>query len=284
LYASGVGRGLFAIGFAALGACNALNGSGDLTIADGDVDADVPPRVEAGADGIAPPPGPPASDAGLDARPDGAVDAGPSVCDPADPNLVLCYPFDVDVADHAPAPVAETFVNVALVAGHVGLGAASFDGATSKIEIAPPSKVDAIANALTIESFVYANSLPAAATATRMGIMDCEARFAVFLVAAGTYCSGGGVTATAPPIATKTWTHVACVVDDTNLTIYYDGTQVAQTAATALVSAGASTSNIGHNHEATGNPNPDVLDGRLDDFRVYSRAKTAAELAKDALR
>lgn len=273
----GRGLGVIAIAFAALGACNALNGSGDLTI-DGDAGGGGV-VVEGGADGGPTPPGappplpppvPPGADAGSDA------DAGAPACDPSDPSLVLCFPFDNDALDHAAAPATVQTQKITLVPGRVG-NAGSFDGVSSLLTMSPPpAKVDAIASEVTIEAFVSPAALPVASA--RMGIFDCDGRFGLFVLSTGVECVGNAGNVTGPTLAAGAVTHVACTIGVTTITLYYDG---------AAVATGTTSAILGPSHPVAigmNSPSGDVLIGTLDEVRLYSRVKTTAEILGDAKR
>ncbi len=78
-------------------------------------------------------------------------------------------------------------------------------------------------------------------------------------------------------LATGGWHHAAVTLNGATGTLYVDGVQVGQNTAMTLKPSdlGATTQNwIGRSQF----PDP-YLNGRVDDFRFYSRALTASEIA-----
>jgi hypothetical protein len=79
----------------------------------------------------------------------------------------------------------------------------------------------------------------------------------------------------------NTWKHVAVVLNGNTGTLYLDGVQVAQNTNVTLnpSNLGSTVNNwLGHSQYAA-DPN---LNGLLDDFRIYCRAFSAAEIAEIA--
>ena len=72
---------------------------------------------------------------------------------------------------------------------------------------------------------------------------------------------------------------MACVNDGTSTTLYVNGVMKATNAASTVTLTGALAA-IGNNSPDLGSP----WIGALDTLRVYSRAKTAAEIALDGTR
>lgn len=236
-----------------------LDAVGSLVVADAGLRN--APLVEAA------PPAPPdaaTSDAG-DAAP-------PDEC--ADPSLVLCVPFDGVPADRAHGQAIQVSGLVTFVAGiH---GEAVLLDPTSALTVADGP--DWTYTKLTVETWVRVDALPA--DGGRSGLLDKDGSFGVFVYPDGTVdCVMSGV-ASAKVLATVgTWVHVACVNDGAATSLYADG--VLQTSVDAgAVSQTTALAAIGNNSPNLGNP----LVGALDLLRVYSRAKTAAEIAADAKR
>nr|WP_307606844.1 LamG domain-containing protein [Paenibacillus sp. V4I9] len=80
----------------------------------------------------------------------------------------------------------------------------------------------------------------------------------------------------AAAIATGGWHHVAVTLDGTTGTLYVDGQQVGSNAVNIRPSQlGATTQNWIGRSQWSSDP---YLDGRVDDFRIYNRALSAAEV------
>jgi Concanavalin A-like lectin/glucanases superfamily len=88
--------------------------------------------------------------------------------------------------------------------------------------------------------------------------------------------SGGGAitTSTTPLAADGSYHHVVATKSGSSVHLYIDGTDVAGTVTNATLTSNTQQLAIGHN---PGNTN-DGLDGLLDEFAIYNRALTAAEV------
>ncbi len=79
------------------------------------------------------------------------------------------------------------------------------------------------------------------------------------------------------PLSTGTWTHVAAVLGSTGAVLYVDGVQVG--ANTAVTLRPKDLGNTPNNYVGRSQYSTDpYLDGDIDEFRVYSRALSAAEI------
>ncbi|HUJ58160.1 MAG TPA: LamG domain-containing protein [Kofleriaceae bacterium] len=202
-----------------------------------------------------------------------APDAVPPFCDPDDATLVACYELDGEVQDGSPHHLdPDVTDNVAFGAGKVGQ--AMVIGATTEVDVAESPLFGV--SALTIEAWIAPSQLPS----DRGGVLDCDGRYGFFLYASDQIeCIAGG-TATAGPIATQQWTHVACTSDGTAVSVYIDGRLAASAPATALSPTGSQTGiTIGGNNPPGGG---DPLVGSLDQLRLYGVARTPAEICADA--
>jgi hypothetical protein len=219
----------------------------------------------------APPPPPPAFvDAGGDAGVDAPVDAGPPFCDASDTSLVLCVQFENEVRDESSyaQPIVESG-SVAFGPGKHGQAVVVGDTTTLHMTDGPAWRY----TALTVEMWIRPDALPA--SGGRMGLLDKDASFGVFLYSDGSVACIMGATASAVVLTVGTRTHVACVNDGTTTKLYADGVESAS--ATGAVAASTSTIAIGGN-----NPSGDPLVGALDELRVTARALSATEIAADA--
>jgi hypothetical protein len=240
----------------------------------GDASATVSPTEDA-ADDSAPDsaPGvgvPPPSDAA--AKPNIGTDAGAPFCDPSDPSLLLCLRFENEVRDESSHGLMPTSAVVGYTAGVRGQ-AAAFTPPTDDV-VFPNDALWNVAN-VTVEAWVRPATLPP--SMGRAGVLDSDGRFGLFLYAPGTIdCLVQSVHLVGPVLATAQWTHVACTYDGSNVTLYVGGTRRA-TAPLASAGATAGSTAIGQN-----SPSGDNFDGAIDELRVFSVARTAAEIAAAA--
>ncbi len=219
--------------------------------------------------------GAPPADAAVepDARDAAVPDATtPGPCD--DPAIILCVGFDGTAVDRAHAQPIQMNGTVKFIPGVVDR--AVLLDSTSELTVAdgPAWKY----TALTFETWVRVDTLPP--DGGRSGLLDKDLSFGVFVYPGGTLNCVMNNTASAVVLASAgQWVHIACVNDGSSTTLYANGVAT-KTVDAGPVSETTALAAIGNNSPNFGSP----LIGALDLMRVYSRAKTAAEIAADAKR
>jgi hypothetical protein len=269
---SGTRAALLVAAFAC--ACNALSGAADLTVGeaapDGGVPARASPDAAVGPGGDAATPDARPADGG-DAGTDAAVDA---FCDEASADLLLCMTMEGALADqsvHGLQP--STATGVTFDAGRVGLA-----GVFTVDSFVAIAEADAMAApTYTTEAFVLLRSLPSTA---RGVVVDFDGRFSMAITSGGQLaCRGGGVPVTGGAISLGKWVHVACVEDGTStVRLYVDGTQAASSASSPISLTGNGAA-VGMNA-----PSGENLDGLIDELRVWTSVRSAAQIAESAKR
>jgi hypothetical protein len=218
----------------------------------------------------------PAPDAALAPGPDAAAaDAGPpaAFCDPADPELVGCFRFEDTTDDASGAALGVTATAVGFDQGVSGR-AAVFTVA-SALHVAETPALDL--GALTIEMWVRPDALPA--DPARAGLFDNSGQYSVFVFGDATVrCSGNGEVRLAGVLSVGVWTHVACVHDGQSITLFVDGMARVMGPAGALDTTSGSGSNISSDNPGGG----DDFIGRIDELRIWSRARTPEEICAAA--
>lgn len=214
----------------------------------------------------------------LEVVPRGAlVDASPGGgCDPEAEGLVACYPFDGDTLD-----VSGHHLD-GLVGGSAsyqpGMIGTAIELSAGQVTVADSPLLDV--SRLTIEAWIRPSNLPN--STNRAGIVDSEARFGMFVRAGGTLaCTASLAVSAAAVIAIDVWTHVACTYDGSTLSMFVNGVQVASSTGGTPLAGGTQGMTIGANNPTT---SADRFTGRIDDVRIYSDARTRAELCADAQR
>jgi hypothetical protein len=215
-------------------------------------------------------------DAGGDAPPpiDGALDGRPPVpfCDPLDPTLRLCLELEGTATDGSGSNNTPTTTAIAYAPGQVGQGVVVTDA--SRIEIAETPTLD-VAH-ITIETWLNVTTLPATG---RHAIVDNNGQWGLFINPAGDLRWSPGGTASVPgAIVTGEWIHVAVTYDGATALIYVDGVVGLTVAHGSLATGGGSGTSI-----AGDNPPPnDRLIGMIDQFRIFSEARTATQVCAAA--
>ncbi len=224
------------------------------------------------------------------------------LCDPADPDLMVCMTFNDGLAVNAgqgPQPdLARGFPQDGSTPGVVG-AAARFDG-TTIVHFGEDPRLDLAS--FTIEAFVRLDQVPA--IEQRVGLVDNDFQFGAMLQAPecpddGVYlaCTIAGEAlcfALAPPPGSAEtlaafaarWHHVACVYqgEGSTLTLYFDGARVGtrQTAPVPTDAMNGVTLGQDGRADLTGTIEP--LIGALDELRIWRTARSDAQLQAAAAR
>jgi hypothetical protein len=205
-----------------------------------------------------------------------AIDGPAPFCDPADPHLIACYPFEGDTKDSSAHHLDATMANVTFAPGKVGKAMLFVSNSSADV---PDSPVFDVA-ALTIEAWIWPSQLPS--NGNRAGILDMNGQYGFFLRAGGDLnCTSGAVLPTAVArIATDRWTHVACTYDGSAAAIYVDGIALSKATGGGALNTGGTTgiSLAADNPPGSGSR----LIGLIDQVRMMNVARTAAEICADA--
>jgi endo-beta-N-acetylglucosaminidase D len=162
----------------------------------------------------------------------------------------------------------------------------SFDGSSKYVDCGVLNLSGA---ALTYECWVKPNTFKTASPyiSSLMGMEDGGANTALLRLGDGGILanqvqfvlqlgSNNAKLASTSQLAAGVWTHVAATYDGATMKIYINGVLNANQAATGSIVASAAFT-LGRNYAASRS-----LDGRLDEVRVWTRARTAAEIAASA--
>ena len=196
-----------------------------------------------------------------------------SSCDPTDSALVGCFRFEDTMDDGSGVGLDVSAEGVGFDQGVSGRAAAFTAASALSIAETPVLDVDAF----TIEAWVRPDALPVAPD--RAGLFDNDGQYGVFLFGGATVrCSGNGEAQQGGVLTVGAWTHVACVHDGETITLYIGGQVRATGVAGPPDTDGDSGSNIGGNNPGG---NDDFI-GRIDELRIWSRARTPDELYQAA--
>jgi hypothetical protein len=205
-----------------------------------------------------------------------AAPPGPPFCDPLDGTLVACYRFE---DPDAPVEDGSSYANdgsdvhdVLLVAGLPGHGQAIAFAARSVAAVPDDPSLD-LRNAATLELWLRVNALPPAGG--RYGLLDNNGQYGLFLGPDGKVrCAMSSTVPIALAVVPGVWTHIACTYDGQAVRLYQDGV-LGSTTPTMVTLTNGSTDGmrLGEN-----SPSGDVLDGALDDVRIFSVARTPAQV------
>jgi hypothetical protein len=194
------------------------------------------------------------------------------VC-PQSPDLTLCVSFEGQVVDESRYRHVLVKSNVSFATGGPAGTAADLDS-TSLISLADDPLFDL--QALTLEAWINPASL-----GLRMGILDYQGQYGMFVQADGTVLcvgSGGGSYVRSATLVVGSWVSISCTFDQTASHLWANGIHLATAARTGPLRAD-STSGITLGSDGTdGNP----FDGLIDNIRLWRVVRTPAEICADS--
>jgi hypothetical protein len=205
-----------------------------------------------------------------------SADARSSSC--ADPALALCLRFEGAVTDESFSKLRVTKTQaLSYVAGADGVALSM----TSSSLLRLASSAALCGPAFSIEVDLRPRTLPGGSA--RVGLVDNEGCFGLFVHPGGRVrCSIGDADLdVADLVKVGRWSHIACNVDDTTVSLWIDGVLKGQRGRSGVTKSSASELVVGGNFPTSGSSSPDAFDGLLDDLRVWKRARTAGELCRD---
>lgn len=209
---------------------------------------------------------------GGDAGGGGAGGAMPNLCD--EPDLIACYPFDGNADDAGPDARHLTATAVSYVPGIDGQ-AVNLD-MSSLLSVIDSEGAFSTA-AITIEAWVR---LDQPVLTGRAGVADYSDHWAIF-IHPDEIRSGNSAFSASYVFAPQQWTHVALTIDATASAIYVDGLAIASGRGRVLnTTPTANPIHVGSN--APPAPEADQLIGAIDSLRIFSVARTSAQICAAA--
>lgn len=198
-------------------------------------------------------------------------------CDARQDDLVACYAFGdlaggVLVDDAAPGNDG-TVAGVGIDDGPLG-EAAVFDS-DSEVSV-PASSATDLPDAITIELFLRVDEIPGGG---RVGIIDRDGQWSIFLFADGQLRCGASVFTYAGVPELGEWMHIGCVVGDGWTRLYIDGALASEEAfADAIATGNGNPLAIGDNSPGFDEP----LAGAISGVRIWSTTRNEDELCEGA--
>jgi hypothetical protein len=200
----------------------------------------------------------------------------PPLCDPDDPDLVGCYPFEGDAQDGSSYGNHGVETGITYVQGVDGLAMSGTAG--SEIRIAESESLDV--HNVTIEMWIHPTSLPSGGSDDRRyGLFDNDGQYGFFLHPGGDLrCTANGALTIPGAVAIGAWRHVACTYDGTTVTVYLDGEPAGANETGGDLGTGVDNgSSIGAD-----TPPGDSFVGHIDSVRVWRIPRTASEVCEAA--
>jgi hypothetical protein len=193
-----------------------------------------------------------------------------SAC-PADAALLLCLDFEGGVRDQSEPAASVTVRAVELEPGPSGQ-AGRLSGNS---QIALPSGVGLGAGAFTVEAWLRPDGLPSGTQ--RAGVMDKQGHFGLFVLPGGdVVCYSQGAMATAPGAAhAGQWITASCTVGGGTVGVWINGVRRGTAPQATGAPAGEPAIAVGSN-----SPTGDPFTGLLDNVRIWSGARSSAEICQ----
>jgi hypothetical protein len=192
---------------------------------------------------------------------------------PSSADLALCVRFEGAVVDESPHKLPISARQVGFASSEPG-GTAGDVGATSLISIADNPALDL--PSVSLEAWVNPRG-----SGRRMGIIDHDAQYGMFIQADGTVlCEGsnGSSWASGHPVTVGTWFSAVCTFDSTEAVLWIDGVRIASAARTGPLRTDSAADVTLASDGKDGNP----LDGLIDNVRIWRGVRTAAEICAAA--
>lgn len=195
---------------------------------------------------------------------------GAAFCDAGDPTLVGCWEFENNADDASGEANHATATGVSYVTGKVGMAVVQQAG--SSLVVGDRGTLEP--QHLTVEAWIRPSTLPTG----RWGLIDSDGAYGIFITATNILCSFGGALTVNTVVPVDVWTHVACTTDGATVRLYVDGVDTQQTiAGTPLGTGNTNGIVLGAN-----SPSGDTLIGAIDQMRVFTEARTPAQICRAA--
>lgn len=194
--------------------------------------------------------------------------------------LLAWYGFENNTNDSSGAARNGTPTAITYTAGRLG-SAASFDDATSKVEVASLAGVLPAGNSpRTVAFWVNPANTASNGNIVSWGTNAPGQRFSPLMQAGGRLDMIGAFAdvASTQNLAASTWTHVVVTYTGTNVQFYVNGASVAAAGGGAVaLNTISNTLRIGVNALGTDN---EYFGGLIDEVRIYNRVLSAADVTE----
>jgi hypothetical protein len=208
-------------------------------------------------------------------------------CPRSESSIVACYEFENTTNDESQYMQPTKPTGAMFKPSMTGLGQALQLVSESNVQIA--ETVDLDLQTFTVEAWLY----PSSTNGQNVSVVNNAGQYGMFVnTGNAAYCAK--VTLDPPPgqsplvvalaptaLVLNQWTHVACVYDGTNLTLYVNGTKAdAKSSGGGVVTTGMTGTGIGSDTPTTAKENHYV--GLIDNLRIWSTARIRADICADA--
>lgn len=234
---------------------------------------------------------------GTTGEPMGSSSGSSTTGTPIDPDILLWYRFD-DPLDDGPEDSSDSNLHGSCTAcpssapGHFG-SAAAFDGSTQFIDLPVDPALD-LTEPFTVSLWIYKESWATGTehiTGRAYGMANFNS-WEIFTFTSDTSTTlrltmfdtngDGAFQSVVVPQVTDQWIHLALVWNGTTGRVYVDAQQALEVSPDGIAYDAQHVSRIGADVDQ--NENNNFFEGRIDDYRIYTRALTPDELIELAAR
>jgi hypothetical protein len=210
-------------------------------------------------------------------------------CDRSKATILACYEFENNTTNGSQYMLTTTPTGATFKESMMGLGQALSLARDSNVQIAETVSLDL--QSFTVEAWLN----PSFFSGQNLSVVNNGGQYGIFVDPSNAaFCAK--VTPAQPPnppvlvtthapavmaLRTGQWTHVACVYDGTNLTVYVDGANANEdTTGGAVVTTAMGGTGIGSQTPTQAQENHYV--GLIDNLRIWSVPRTGAQICADA--
>jgi hypothetical protein len=205
-------------------------------------------------------------------------------CDRSKDTIVACYEFEDNTTDGSQYMLAANPTGATFTQSMQGLGKALSLASSSNVQIAETVHLDL--QSFTVEAWLN----PSFFSGQNLSVVNNGGQYGMFVDPSNApFCVKVTPPSTIVPthapavmaLRTGHWTHVACVYDGKNLTIYVDGAQANEDTMGGMVATAAmGGTGIGSQTPTQAQENHYV--GLIDNLRIWSVPRTGAQICADA--
>jgi len=206
----------------------------------------------------------------------GRVDDCIADCMCNDVDLVGCWRFEGSFTRNDDSSGRNNDLTLTGTRGQPGRIGQALEVDAASVAQAPDAASLDLSTAMTVEGWIRPAVLPAGSPA---GLFDKSGQYAVLLTHDGELvCSNAlGSVQTTAHMEELIWSHVACTYDGARLRAFINGAEVAAVDGTGNIPGGTAPLSFG-----VSSADGARFAGRFDEVRVLRRAKSAAEICRDA--
>ena len=162
--------------------------------------------------------------------------------------------------------------------GAPGFGVAALVGPATRMTVMEDGQTDDLDVPFAI-TFMAAVRLDEPPAGTRVGVLDKEGQYSIFIGADGKLsCQVAGIKLPGPVISVGVWTHLACSYEGMNVRMVVNGQLITSVLNVAPILQNEGALELGGNSPGVNNVGLDRMTGALDAVEIWSRVLLPEEI------